>query len=198
MKRKISVFLLFTVLCCLSVTYGFSQISGKVESEKAKYKINTVVYIEKADGNFKPPAKNPAMDQKNLTFIPHVLPVVVGSTVDFLNADDVLHNVFSPDACANKFNLGSWPKGQVRSFKYDKLGCQSVILCNVHPEMEGYVIVLQNPYFAVTDKDGNFVIKNVPPGKYKLMVWNEKLKAPAQEITVPANGKVEVNFTLKK
>lgn len=195
----------FLLIICLFTTTGlFSQsgtiINGKVNTipGKEKYKANTVVYIDKVEGNFKPPAKNPAMDQKNLTFIPKILPVVAGSTVDFLNADDVLHNVFSPDACAGKFNLGSWPKGQIRSQKYDKVGCQSVILCNVHPEMEAYVIVLQNPYFAVTDKEGNYTIKNVPSGKYILKIWNEKLKAPDQEITVTATGKLEVNFLMKK
>lgn len=195
---KISVYLLLSVLCIFSVINGFSQITGKVEADKAKYKVNTVIYIEKADGNFKPSANNPRMDQKNLTFIPKILPVIVGSTVDFLNNDDVVHNVFSPDACAGKFNLGSWKKGEVKSHKYDKLGCQSVILCNVHPEMEAYVIVLQNPYYAVTDKEGNYSIKNVPPGKYKIKIWNEKLKASDQEIIVPASGKLEVNFQLKK
>lgn len=174
-----------------------AQITGKVDADKAKYKPNTVVYIEKAEGNFKPGA-NAKMDQKNLVFIPHVLPVLVGTTVDFLNSDDVLHNVFTPDACANKFNLGSYKKGEFKSHKYDKLGCQTVILCNVHPEMEAYIVVVQNPYFSVTDKDGNFTIKNVPPGKYTLKVWNEKLRADSQEITVPASGKLEVNFKLKK
>lgn len=181
--------------------FGFctAQITGKVETEqtKTKYKANTVVYIEKAEGNFKPSAKHAQMDQKNLTFIPRVLPVMVGSTVDFLNNDDVLHNVFCPDKCS-KFDLGSYGKGVVKSYKYDKIGCQSVILCNVHPEMEAYIIVLQNPYFAVTDKEGNFSIKGVPAGKYTIQVWNEKLKSAPQQITVPASGKLVVNFNLAK
>ena len=92
------------------------------------------------------------MDQKNLAFVPHVLPVVVGTTVDFLNSDQVLHNVFTPDKCAGKFNLGTWPKGETRSVKFDQTGCSPVMLCNVHPEMEGFVVVLQNPYAGVTDK----------------------------------------------
>ena len=175
------------------------EIHGKVETSanKTKYKANTIVYVEHADGNFKPPSKNPEMNQKNLVFIPRVLPVLAGTTVDFLNADDVLHNVFSPDACAGKFDLGSWKKGDVRSRKYDKVGCESVILCKVHPEMEAYIIVLQNPYFDVTDNDGNFIIKNVPAGKYTINVWNEKLKTQPQELTV-SGGKVEINFELKK
>lgn len=192
--------LIFTIVFALFV-FGVStaQITGKVQTEstKTKYKANTVVYIEKAGGNFKPPAKHAEMDQKKLVFIPRVLPVLAGTTVDFLNNDDVLHNVFSPDKCS-KFDLGSYGKGVTKSYKFDKEGCQPVILCNVHPEMEAYIVVLQNPYFAVTDNEGNYSIKGVPAGKYTLKIWNEKLKALPKEITVPASGKLEVNFDIKK
>ncbi|MCX6153438.1 MAG: hypothetical protein NT007_04680 [Candidatus Kapabacteria bacterium] len=196
-NQIISAIILFAVICLnLSIA---ADIKGHVDTDanKIKYKANTVVYIDKAEGNFKVPMKNPEMNQTKLTFVPHVLPVLVGTTVNFLNNDDVLHNVFTPDACAGKFNLGSWKKGEIRSHKYDKAGCNSVLLCNVHPEMEGYVVVLQNPYFALTDKDGNFVIKNVPAGKYTIKVWNEKLKAADQQITV-GTGKNEVVFKIAK
>lgn len=193
--------IIFTLILVLIIFIEFcsAQITGKIltEATKTKYKANTVVYIEKAEGDYKPSAKHPQMDQQKLTFIPRVLPILAGSTVDFLNNDDVLHNVFSPDKCS-KFDLGSYGKGVVKSYKYDKVGCQSVILCNVHPEMEAYIIVLQNPYFSLTDKEGSFSIKGVPAGKYTLMVWNEKLKSAPQQITVPASGKLEVNFSLAK
>lgn len=185
------------LLIILVFSNGFAQITGKVNTEKVKYKANTVVYIEKVTGSFKAPSKNPTMDQRNLVFVPHVMPVITGTTVDFLNSDDVLHNVFCPDKCC-KFDLGSYGKGVKKSQKFDKVGTQSVILCNVHPEMEAYVVVLQNPYFDVTDKDGNFKIENVPAGKYVLKVWNEKLKAKDQLITVSASGKLSVNFDLTK
>lgn len=189
---------LLVYLICISS--GVSQITGTIETDasKIKFKANTIVYIEHTDAKFSLPEKNPVINQLGLKFTPRVLPVIIGTTVDFLNSDDVLHNVFSPDACANKFNLGTWPKNETKSFKYEKLGCESVLLCNVHPEMEAYVVVLQNPYFAVTDKNGNFIIENVPPGKYNLKVWNERLRAKDQEITVPASGKLEVSYTLTK
>lgn len=175
-------------------------IKGKVEAKKgAKHSGNTVIYIEKISGKqFDPPKEPVTMDQKNLVFIPHVLPIVVGTTVKYLNSDDVLHNVFTPDKCAEKFNLGTWPKGQARSYTFKTLGCGAVMLCNVHPEMEAYVVVLQNPYFAVSAKDGSYVIKNVPAGKYTFKIWHEKLKGASQEITVPESGEVEVNFEIKK
>lgn len=192
---------MFTIVIAFFVFFGFcnAQISGKIETEatKTKYKANTIVYIEKAEGNFKPSAKHAEMDQQKLTFLPRVLPILVGTTVDFLNNDDVLHNVFSPDKCS-KFDLGSYGKGVVKTHKFDKVGCEPVILCNVHPEMEAYIVVLQNPYFAVTDKDGNYSIKGVPSGKYTLKVWNEKLNAAPKDITVPASGKLEVSFNLIK
>jgi hypothetical protein len=142
------------------------------------------------------------MDQKNLEFIPHVLPVVAGTTVDFLNSDDVMHNVFSPDKEADKFNLGSWPKGQVRSqtfqMKCEDDVCAPVVLCNVHPEMEGYVVVLKTPYFAVTDKAGNFTIKDVPAGDYHLEVWHSKLKGEGSVVAVPETGSATVNLVMHK
>ena len=187
------------LLSVISIHFGYSQIIGKVNGEgnKAKFRSNTVVYLEKVNGHFKAPLKNPIMDQKKLVFSPHVMPVVAGTTVDFLNSDDVLHNVFCPDKCC-KFDLGSYGKGVRKSEMFDKAGTQSVILCNVHPEMEAYIVVLQNPYFDLTDKEGNFRIENVPPGKYVLKVWNEKYKAKEQMITVSASDKLNVNFELTK
>ncbi len=182
------------------ISTGIGQITGKIEtdSSKIRYKANTVVYIEHFDGNFSPPAKKPVVNQLSLIFVPHVLPVVAGTSVDFLNSDNVLHNVFSPDSCADKFNLGTWPKNETNTYKYEKIGCESVLLCNVHPEMEAYVIVLQNPYFTVTDKEGNFNIENIPPGDYTLKVWNEKLMAKEKQISVPKSGTIHVDFELTK
>lgn len=87
------------------------------------------------------------MDQKGLTFVPHVLPILVGTTVDFKNSDDVLHNVFTPSKAGDRFDLGTWGKGQMKSFTFKKPG-EVVILCNVHPEMEAYIVVVETPYFA--------------------------------------------------
>lgn len=187
------------MLLLFSFNFASAQISGKINTEenKTKFRENTVVYIENAKGTFNPPSKSVVMNQKNLVFIPHVLPVVAGTTVDFLNSDDVLHNVFSPDKCC-KFDLGTYGKSVSKSQKFDKAGSQAVLLCNVHPEMEAYVVVLQNPYFALSDKEGNFKIENVPAGNYVLKVWNEKLKGVDQSITIPASRKLVVNFDLKK
>jgi plastocyanin len=182
----------------LSICGYAGDIKGRATCKGARDSRNVIVYIESIEKESEPSEEHAVMDQKNLTFIPHVLPVVKGTTVDFLNSDDVLHNVFTPDKCADKMNLGTWPKGDVRSYTFDEEGCQSVLLCNVHPEMEAWVLVLQNSHFSKTEKDGIYEIKGVPAGKYKLAVWHEKLKASSVEVEVPEEGAVEVDFTLKK
>jgi plastocyanin len=197
MKNNMLVFVIAFSFCLTFASAG--NISGKVKAKGVKNSGDAIVYIDKIAGKkFDPPKEHGKMDQKKLMFHPHVLPVLVGTTVDFLNDDDVLHNVYSPDQCAEKFNLGTWPKGQVRTYTYKNAGCAPVILCNVHPEMEAYVLVTETPYFAVSDKDGSYEIKNVPAGKFTLKIWHEKLKGSSQEVTVPESGNVEMNFEIKK
>jgi plastocyanin len=175
------------------------DITGKINVKGARHDGNAVIYIDKVDGKtFEPPKEHAVMDQKNLTFIPHVLPVLMGTTVDFLNSDDVLHNVFTPNKCAEKFNLGTWPKGKIRSGTFKKPGCIAVMLCNVHPEMESFILVLETPYYAVSEKDGSYIIKNVPAGTYTLMVWHEKFQANPSKISVPEQGVVTLNFVINK
>ncbi len=177
------------------------DITGFVKAKRSKYLPKTVVYIESAPGEFTPPKENPVMDQQNMIFSPHILPVLVGTTVDFLNSDDVAHNVFSPDESADKMNLGTWPKGDIRSFTFknscEKV-CDPVLLCNVHPEMEAYVVVIDNPYFSKANDSGFFKISGVPPGKYNVKVWHPKRKAQDVSIVMPDSGSVEIEFTLKK
>lgn len=176
---------------------GSGVIKGKINIKAKKYKKDTVVYIERVKGNFPPHGENAIMDQKNLVFIPQVLVVLKGTTVDYLNSDDVRHNVFSPDAIADKMNLGTWPRGEVRPYTFNKLG-DAVMLCNVHPEMEAFVVVLQNPYFAKSDKEGNYIIENVPPGEYTLKVWNKKYKAKDKKIKVKQDETITIDFKLKR
>ncbi len=177
------------------------SITGNVTAKKKKYLPHAVVYIDSVKGDFEPPEKHPVIDQKNMVFHPHVLPVLAGTTIDFLNSDDVAHNVFTPDKSADKFNLGTWPKGEVRSFTFEKRCdevCDVVMLCNVHPEMEAFVLVMQNPYFSTTDEEGNYTIENVPAGDYTVSVWHPKRKAEATAVAVPDSGSVTLEIALKK
>jgi plastocyanin len=199
MNKRIGFFCTYVILFgwCTAAVAG--NITGKITAKGAKNGGDAVVYIDKiASKEFPPPKDHAKIDQKNLSFKPRVLPILAGTTVDFLNSDEVLHNVFSPDQCAGKFNLGSWPKGQTKSFTFKQAGCMPTLLCNVHPEMEGFVVVLETPYFAVSDKDGNYTIKDVPAGKYTLKIWHEKLKGKDASIEVPEKGDVASNFEIHK
>ncbi len=188
--------LIVFVLTLIVMTADGSTIRGKVTMPGRDYR-DVVVYLDGVPGTFKAPAAPVQVDQKGKVFIPHVLPVVLGTTVEFLNSDDFLHNVFTPSKAADKFNLGNWSKGEAKKYTFNKLG-EVVLLCNLHPEMEAWVMVLPNPYFAKTDASGSFVIGNVPPGKYTVKVWQKRYRAAPQPVTVPASGAVEVNFTLAK
>lgn len=172
-----------------------STISGTVKITGLASNADVVVFVQQAQGTF--PAGKADMDQRKMQFIPHVLPIVTGTTVRFLNSDPTPHNVFSPDN--EKYNLGTWPQGQTKDHVFAtcaKPPCVYTQLCRVHPEMEGFVVVLQNPFFAVSNKDGHYQIDNVPPGNYTLAVWHSKAKAQPKAVTVEAAKPATVDFTL--
>jgi plastocyanin len=171
-------------------------ISGTVKITGLASNADAVVYVQQAPGTF-PAGKPTEMDQRTMQFIPHVLPVVTGTTVKFLNSDPTPHNVFSPDN--EKYNLGTWPQGQTKDHSFSacaKPPCVYTQLCRVHPEMEGYIVVLQNPFFSVTGKDGHYKIDNVPPGSYTLAVWHSKAKTQPKPVTVEADKPTTADFTL--
>lgn len=147
-----------------------------------------VVYVETVPGEFH--GERAKMDQQNKVFSPYVLPVVKGTRVEFHNGDELVHNVFGVGA--DEFNLGNWTKGIVREHAFNKPG-EVTILCNVHPEMEAYILVLQNPYFARPDSEGKFRIAKVPPGEYVVKAWYRG-KTKKQTVKVPATGSVTVTF----
>lgn len=177
-----------------------NEIKGKVSVQGIKSAENIAVYVDAiADKKFEAPKEHAVIDQRKMTFSPHVTVVQQGTTVDFLNSDPVGHNVYWPSISGNKklsHNMGTWPKGEKKPFQFNDLGVAS-LLCNVHPEMSGYAIVVPTPYFAVTDKDGNFEIKNVPAGKYTLKTWSEDGKPSTQAVDV-SGATATVELTVKK
>jgi plastocyanin len=180
-------------------TAGSGTIQGTVKATGFASNADVVVYLVQAPGTFAQPAKPVTIDQRNMQFVPHVLPVVVGTTVRFLNSDPTAHNVFSPDH--EKYDLGTWSQGQTKDHVFAmcaKPPCSYVQLCRVHPEMEGYVVVLQNPYFAVTTADGHYTMENVPTGAYSLGVWHAKGKAQPKPVTVDGAKPAVVDFVLGK
>lgn len=191
--------LVFVMLAVLMLTLAASagSIGGKVSGVSGE----SVVYVDTIAGKtFPAPSAHPVMDQKGLLFSPHILAVEVGTTVDFLNSDKVAHNVFWPSLMqgAKKLpgkNMGTWPQGEKRSFKFDQPGVAS-LLCNVHPEMSAYVVVVPTPYHATTDKSGNYKIENVPDGQYNVVAWHEGAKSQSKAVTV--SGDAKADFTLSK
>jgi plastocyanin len=177
-----------------------SEIQGQVTVQGIKSAGSIAVYIDAIPGKeFKAPAQHAVVDQKKMTFVPHVLVVLQGTTVDFLNSDAVGHNVYWPSISGNKksaHNLGTWPQGQTKSFTFTELGA-APLLCNVHTQMSGYVIVAPTPYFAVTDNQGKFLIKDVPPGHYVVKTWSEEGKPVSQEVEV-TSGVTNLNLTVHR
>jgi len=176
------------------------EIKGKVSVQGIKSAENIAVYVDAIpDKKFDAPTAKPVVDQAKMTFSPHVIVVQAGTTVEFLNSDPVGHNVYWPSISGNKklaHNLGTWPKGEKKAFQFNDVGVAS-LLCNVHPEMNGYVVVSPTPYFALTDKSGNYEIKNVPAGKYTLKTWSEDGKVSTQAVEVGA-GSVTADLAVKK
>jgi len=135
------------------------------------------------------------VSQHSAIFSPHVLPVLAGTTVEWPNNDEIFHNVFSMSD-AKQFDLGLYKDNPPdKRVTFDKPGKVDVY-CSIHENMHCIVLVMTNPYFAVTDSDGHYTITGVPPGKYKLKAWHERLPADTQEITVPETGDVKAVFTL--
>ncbi len=173
-------------------------ITGTVICKRIKYPEDIVVFIEEIGGNDYPtPEEYGIIGQFDRTFVPHILAVQKGSIIDFPNSDIVKHNVFSPAEGCKQFNLGTYDVGVVKQVTFDK-SCNVSILCNVHAEMSAFVVVLDNPYFVVTLRDGNFRIDNIPPGEYTLKTWHEKFKTVAQEVRVETGKTTNVNFVIKK
>ena len=193
MKRIALVAL--TAMIAFSTAAFAGTIHGKVSGVKGE----SVVYVEAVAGKtFPTPTEHVTIDQKGLMFVPHIVAVEQGTTVEFLNSDSVAHNVFWPSISGNKklgHNMGTWPKGQKQSFKFDNPGIVP-LFCNVHPDMSGYLIVSPTPYFAVTDKSGEFKIENVPDGAYTVTAWNEGAKSKSNP--VKGAGDTTADFALSK
>lgn len=187
-------FVVVVIVCMFAVAAMAGNVTGKVSGVTGK----SVVYLDAAGKTFPAPTQEPVMDQKGLLFQPHVMVVQAGTTVQFLNSDSVQHNVFWPSVGGDKkasHNLGTWPKGEKKAFKFEKPGVVP-LLCNVHPEMGGYIIVSPSPYFAETDDAGNYTIQNVPDGTYTATAWHEGAKAQNKPVTVSGSGKAD--FALSK
>lgn len=182
------------VALTLAIAANAGTIQGKVSGAKGE----SVVYVDAIAGKtFPAPAQHAVMNQKGLMFVPHIVVVQQGTTVDFLNSDSVAHNVFWAAVSGNKklgHNMGTWPQGEKRSFQFENAGVVP-LLCNVHPDMSGYIIVSPTPWFATTDKSGNYQIENIPDGTYTITAWNEGAKPHSSQVTVSGSTKADITLT---
>lgn len=156
-----------------------------------------VVYVEQSMTEFPAgvlPDQTVKTTQRDASFDPHVLPVVVGTTVLWPNEDDIFHNVFSMSD-AKEFDLGYYKKEKVPAITFDKVGRVDVF-CAIHTKMHCIILVVPNPFFALADDKGRFVIKHIPAGTYKVRGWHERFPAQTKDVVVPADGEVKVDFAL--
>lgn len=171
------------------------EITGAVRVRGAKNPSDVVVYIEKVEGRFQPPQTPLVIDVKMMNFVPHVLPVLAGSSVKFVNHDKMEHHAIALQKKQTIFDL-PLRTGSTNPQVLNQVG-PVTILDNHHPEMSAYVLVLQNPFFAKPDEKGNYAIANVPPGTYTLKTWHEKLKPESRGVKVSEGSKGRVDFELR-
>jgi len=152
---------------------------------------HAVVWLAVSDAPATPPKKI-VVDQRNLAFVPHVLAVRVGTTVEFPNNDKVFHNVFS-FRDGKKFDLGMYPKGAMKPITFDKPGLAR-LFCNIHPNMAAYVMALESPYFAVSNENGRFTIAGVPPGTYTYHAWRPGGEKLTGSVSVDGNTPLEIRW----
>ena len=172
------------MLCCLAAASFCSaqgaNVSGTVDAEPGGVSTTpSVVWLMPvgAVADAAPPAPmHSVLTQKNKAFEPHMLVITRGSSVEFPNRDPWFHNVFSLFN-GKRFDLGLYEAGSSRTVHFDREGI-SFIFCNIHPEMSAVIVVLGTSYFATTNKQGQFTIANVPPGRYMLHLWNENAQPP--------------------
>jgi len=155
--------------------------------------LSVVVYVKDAPKRSAAPMRA-AMRQEGEAFVPAVLPITAGSTVDFPNEDDYFHNVFSLSRGAS-FDLGRYPQGQSRSRVFETPGLVKVF-CHLHAHMHGVILVLDHPYFTKPAADGTFSIDNVPPGRYDLAAWHERVGEAVSPVAARAGETTDLEIAL--
>ena len=154
---------------------------------------HVVVYVKDAPKTSAPPMRA-EIRQRNENFVPRVVAVTVGSTVEFPNDDPIYHNVFSLSR-TKTFDLGRFPKGKSRGERFDKPGVVKVF-CQIHSHMSATVMVFDHPWFAVPDEQGNFDLTGVPPGMHQITAWHERLGDTTLPLRVEPGRPATIDFVL--
>jgi len=177
------------ILACVAFSVAqASDVRGKVNLANGKPASHCVVYLE--GGAHSRPQKGAVVDQKDRRFSPHISVVTVGTDVSFPNDDTIFHNVFA-DYDAKRFDLGMYARGQTKHQVFPKPGVVA-LMCSVHPDMSAYIMVVDTPYYAIADANGDFHISDVPNGDYQLKVWHESGQTSFKAVHVAGPESVEV------
>lgn len=163
----------------------------------ASDRARSVVYLEAAPrGAFEQTDGGRAvMNQRNETFVPHVLAITTGTTVDFPNSDRIYHNVFSLSK-PGPFDLGRYAAGRSKAVRFDRPGIVRVF-CDIHSHMSAFILVFSHPFYAMTDADGRYRLDSVPPGNYAVVAWNEGVSSDPAPVAVPNGGVAELDLALR-
>ncbi len=193
-RLAVTVALALLLASATTARAATGAVKGTVTSDPSTPVANAVVMIEGLSQPAAADAPHAVMDQRNDAFLPHVLAVPVGTTVDFVNSDSHLHNVGS-DSRTMPFDLGMYAEGKRKSITFDKPGVVP-LRCNVHPKMEAFIVVHANPYVAVTDERGEYTITGVPVGSYSARVWHQSLaeKTVPVEVREQQVGRLDVRL----
>jgi Carboxypeptidase regulatory-like domain len=160
---------------------------------------NVFVYVKQGlEGKkFAPPAQPAIIDQKGCWFIPRVLGIETGQTLDVTNSDPVTHNIHPRAHINREWNQSQGPGTEPLARRFMTPEVMIRVKCNIHSWMHAWIGVVDNPYFAVTAADGKFDLSNLPPGTYTIEAWQEELGTQQQQVTVTPQGKNEIAFTFE-
>ena len=192
----IAAVLLLQVAAAGARPSGTGAVEGTLRSTDLR-PAGAVVYLVPTQGSVPAAVDTVMLDQRDLRFEPAVLAVTRGTTVEFLNSDPILHNVFSPSGPDDGFDLGTYPHGDRRPHTFAELGTY-VILCNVHPEMAAYIVVVPAPYHVVADEEGRYRLPALPPGRYRLGVWQYRAALLERTVEIAAGAVVHLDLELAR
>ena len=158
---------------------------------------NVVIYLESpqlAEPAASRPGVRRSMEQQSQSFVPHVLPIVRGTTVEFPNSDPIYHNVFSLSRAAS-FDLGRYPRGSSRFVRFERPGLVKVF-CHIHADMSAIIFVLDNPFFTTPGADGKYEIGGIPAGDYTVTAWHERARPIRRQVTIAPGESASMDFAI--
>ena len=165
-----------------------------IQAEREGSELDNVIVFVDTEMHVDAQPQRVTIRQTNEEFVPHVVAVTMGSTVDFPNDDLIFHNVFSLSRAAT-FDLGRYPRHASKSRTFTKPGIVKVF-CHLHSHMSAIVRVFSHPHFAIPDRDGRFTIPGVPSGRHQVTAWHERAGEVTHSATVEGGGTAELSFSL--